>query len=305
MPFPLAHPSLSRTPAEIAPPKAPARIKVPEILRFWHLSSLDAPTVAVAWLFSFAWVDKVRLPFSIPVLLALICWSVYAGDRMLDARAALRSGDLASLRERHFFHWRHRGILSAGAIAALCGAGCIILADMTPSIRDRNSVLGFAALAYFSGVHLLRRWTHRFAALFSKELLVGILFTAGCILPIVSHLHQSPHLLGSLRPLVAPWLFFTALAWLNCAAINCWESGCDWAIAAKAALLGIAGTAAALVLFSGQPRPALLLLAGSASAWLIALLDRLRGGMTPLGLRSSADLILLTPLALLLPVTVR
>jgi hypothetical protein len=304
MPFPLAHPSLSRTPTQIALAKMPARLEAPAIVRFWHLASFDAPTVAVVWSLGFAWIAEVRLPFWIPLVLALICWAMYVGDRLLDARSALRAGDLASLRERHFFHWRHRRILLTGAIAALCGAALLILACMRPSVRDRNSVLGFAALAYFSGVHLPRRWT-RFAPLLSKEFLVGILFTAGCILPAVSHLGPAPGQLWPSPPLIAPWLLFTALAWLNCSAIDSWESDADSAIAARAALLGIAGMAAALVLFSSQPRSAELVLTGSASAWLLALLDRLRNRLTPLGLRSAADLVLLTPLLLLLPMNVR
>jgi hypothetical protein len=64
-------------------------------------------------------------------------------------------------------------------------------------------------------------------------------------------------------------------------------------------LLGVSGLLLATVLASTQPRPAALIAAGAASALLLALLHRLRHRLTPLALRAAADLVLLTPLALL------
>lgn len=65
----------------------PGRVlDAPLLLRYWHLSSLDAPTVAVVWSLGFAWAAGVRLPVWIPILLALVAWAVYIGDRLLDAR---------------------------------------------------------------------------------------------------------------------------------------------------------------------------------------------------------------------------
>jgi hypothetical protein len=57
----------------------------------------------------------------------------------------------------------------------------------------------------------------------------------------------------------------------------------------------------ACVLFQPQPRFAALVAAGAVSTLLLALLDRLRNRLTPLALRISADLVLLTPFALLTP----
>ena len=58
--------------------------------------------------------------------------------------------------------------------------------------------------------------------------------------------------------------------------------------------------ALAAALSGHQPRFSALLLAGGVSAVLLAGLDRLRNRLTPLTLRASADLVLLTPLVLLL-----
>ncbi|MGA9465285.1 MAG: hypothetical protein WBV28_21010 [Terracidiphilus sp.] len=301
MPFPLAQfATRQNTPAVSALHPARSQFDASRVLRLWHLASLDAPTVAVVWSLAFASVAKIYLPFWVPVLLALATWSIYIGDRLLDARRALRTGALHSLRERHFFHWRHRRLLlpSAG-MAALLAAG-IIFTCMPVLARERNSVLAVAALAYFSGVHLPHHRSQRFAALLSKEFLVGVLFTAGCALPTLSRVwlvHTAPRLFF---PWIVPVVFFAALAWLNCCAIDCWESRAPSRIVTHAGLLALPGLAFAALLASAEPASAALLLAGCASLGLLALLDRFRDGMTPVSLRAAADLVLLTPLALLL-----
>jgi hypothetical protein len=53
-------------------------------------------------------------------------------------------------------------------------------------------------------------------------------------------------------------------------------------------------------LFFFDTRSAALVASGAVSALLLALLDRLRSRLTSLALRAAADLVLLTPLALLL-----
>ena len=294
-------------------------------LGLWHLASLDAPTVAAVWVLAFAWAARVSLPAWVPLLLALAAWTVYVGDRLLDARAALRTGDLHRLRQRHHFHWRHRWIFVPLAVAAASAAAWMVLALVPLGARRRDSVLAAAALVYFTRVHSVRNLPHAFARLLSpplsKEFLVGVLFTAGCFLPAFSRAAVQSGL--HLWPLFVPAFFFALLAWLNCRAIEFWESETcgrlmENSIPAKglersgrgneskiqpssaAVLLALSGLLAAVLLYPTQPRPASLIAAGAASALLLALLDRLRGRLTPLALRAAADLVLLTPLALLL-----
>ena len=269
------------------------------MVRLWHLSSLDAPTVAVTWSLAFAWMMGVRLPPVLPLLLGLIAWCIYVGDRLLDARAALGANHPGALRERHFFHWRHRRVLLPGAFAAAALALLIILACLNPGVRARDSVLGLAAMAYFSGVHFPHRLTRRLSSLVSKELLVGLLFTAGSMLPVISRLPRAPFLPTALGALLLPGLLFAALAWLNCAAIDGWESGGRPAIVPRALFLVLACLGSAFLLSTSAPRAAALVLAAATSAALLALLDRGRDRLAPLALRATADLVLLTPLALL------
>jgi hypothetical protein len=294
------------------PESAAVPLYAPAVLGFWHLTSLDAPTVAVVWALGFAWAAGVRLPAWVPALLALVCWAVYIGDRLLDARAALRSGQTSSLRERHLFHWRHRRILAPLAAFSAGAAVWIVAAVMPIVARERNSVLAAAALVYFARVHSKAHlapdaqlpslgqaeFQFRFPAIFPagfpvKEMLVGILFTTACVLP------SWFHAVAASSSLIAPAIFFAALAWLNCHLIESWESD---AVSFEFApgLLGVAGQVLAAVLAASQPRTAALLAAGAASALLLALLNRLRSNLTPLALRATADLVLLTPLVLLL-----
>ena len=218
----------------------------------------------------------------------LVVWTVYVGDRLLDARAGLcRWG--SELRERHLFHWRHRRLLTPLAAAAACASAAIALHWMPLRIRERDSVLAVASLAYFTRVHSgmtaggIRR-------IFSKELLVGVLFTVGCALPAWSY--------AEWWTLICPVTFFATLAWLNCHAIERWESG-RGGIARVAVWIAVAGVAACIITIPSTPRIAGLLAAGIGGALLLALLDRMRGRMTALTLRAAADLVLLTPALLL------
>ena len=177
-------------------------------------------------------------------------------------------------------------------------------------------------MVYFSGVHAaprVERARRLLPKLLSKELLVAVLFTAGCILPAWSRIHAFGAQDFSSLWFWIPAVFFAALAWLNCWSIAKWESGLEGSQGRfdleggtmfegtkertslfAALLVAFAGMLLAVVAGGAHPRPAELLTAGAASALLLALLDRVRMRMTPLALRAAADLVLLTPLALLL-----
>lgn len=265
------------------------------LVRLWHLASLDAPTVAIVWSLAFAWVTGIHLPAWVPILLALAVWSVYVGDRLLDTRSALRTAQIHRLRERHFFHHRHRRVLLPLAIVAAAAAAGIVFTLMPPFTRQRDSLLVAASLAYFTRVHTGRK----LAPFLSKELLVGLLFTAGCVLPTFTRLSTGE----PITPVLIPAFVFSLLAWLNCHAIDHWEMSPDSAarlsIATPAMLLAFTGILTAAFLFGTHPRTTALLLTAAASALLLALLDRLRTRLTPIALRAAADLVLLTPALLL------
>lgn len=277
------------------------------ILQYWHLNSLDAPTVALVWALSFAWAAGTRLPQQAAMIITLGVWAVYVSDRLLDARAALISRNEDRLRERHYFHWRHKRVLAPLALVAGAAAAILVLAFIPAVARERDSVLAAASFAYFARVHhsqlsLRRPARPFFPPIVSKELLVGILFAVGCALPSMSAAWSSPNAVRWV--LVGALAFFAALAWLNCHAIEQWESGAahdrGLALLACALVLATIGFVAAALLCTVLPRAAILLAAAALSALSIAILDRIRTTLSPVTLRAAADLVLLVP-ALVIP----
>ncbi|HEX4319694.1 MAG TPA: hypothetical protein VHZ52_02235 [Acidobacteriaceae bacterium] len=267
-----------------------ALLDAPAALRFWHLASLDAPTVAVVWTFAFAWMCHIHLPLWLPVVLAIAAWCFYVADRLLDARNAN-----TPLRARHHFHWRHRRIFVPLAIIAALAAIALVARSMPFAARERNSVLAAAALVYFTSVH--SPW--RVAApkfRFPKELLVGVLFTLACAIPTLSRVGSS-RLLAALPTI----LILIALAWLNCHAIESWESDFPGRPTVFRLALALAATALLATFATSlyDLRQAILLGMASLSAVLLAGLDHKSLSLTPIALRSCADLALLTPLLVL------
>jgi hypothetical protein len=261
-------------------------------LRLWHLTSLDAPTVAIVWMLAFAWSVHIHLPLWLPGVLALAAWSAYIGDRLLDARNAR-----GPLRARHHFHWKHRRVFLPIALSAAVAGLSLVLRSMPATARERNSFLAAAALVYFTSVHSPWRVSSpKLRLRIPKELLVGVLFTLACATPVWARIPSQR------LSLLLPIFTFIALAWLNCHAIEIWESRTRTQ-SAEVFRLGTA-LAAVAMLFAAiaslySPRQAALLAAAALSAALLAFLDRRRPDLTPLTLRAAADLVLLVPVALL------
>ncbi len=319
VPLPLAQPPVQDR-ASIRIQRADRVVDAPRTLALWHLASFDAPSVAVAWSLGFAWVARVQLAWQIPLVLALTTWWIYLSDRLLDARAGLRLHAHEPLRERHYFHWRHRRLFAPLAAASACICVIIALVFLPPIVRERGSMLAVASFAYFSGVHA-NHPAHgtsafvRATPLVNKELLVGLLFAAGCILPAWSAFAGSATTVPSMWLLWIPCAYFAALVWLNCWCIARWEfsnaqsaapqgeapvARAFFATATTAFLLALAGLLLAVLVPAPEIRSSQLLSAGAVSAILLALLDLVRPRITPLALRVGADLVMLTPLILLL-----
>jgi hypothetical protein len=279
------------------PPQTGSQFDAPAPLQLWHLTSLDAPTVAVTWTLAFAWAAHVRLPLWLPAVLGLAAWSFYIADRLLDARNAR-----TPLRTRHHFHWKHRRLFVPIAFTTAIIAMALVLHSTPLAARTRDSVLAAATLAYFSSVHSpWRPLIPKFSL--PKELLVGILFTLACTAPTWTRI-VGPGIVITHLALLPTILIFTSLAWLNCHAIETWESASKsshrpstlWLAIALAAIALLTTVIAAAL---HQHRQAALLAAAALSASLLALLDRHQHSLTPIALRCSADLVLLAPLALL------
>lgn len=252
--------------------------------------------MAVLWAFSFARAVGAGASAADFAVLGIGTWLLYVADRLLDGMAGPARSDL---RERHFFHLRHRQALLAASVPA-CGALIwLIAARMHAALRVEDAWIFAGAALYFAAVH------QRLARLrFPRELAVGIVFACACVAPAWA---QAPYAHGDLAVLA---LLLAALAWLNCTAIHAWErSGPGrWPVVTAAALA--LALAAGLFLGmavrnSGEVKLAAAIL---ASALLLLALDRdfrrarkRADAPSPLAMRILADAALLTPLLLLVP----
>ena len=272
---------------------------------YWHLLSLDAPTLAVLWGWSLARAVNAPVSWSTLAVLGIGTWLLYIADRLLDGRpGSLRPPLRPTLRERHFFHARHRrAFLVAGAVA-LIPLGWLI-AVMPAAARREDARLFAVALLYFAAVHLPRP---RFRLRFPRTLAVALVFAAASA---VSAWSASTTAHADLVWIVA---LFAALLWLNCAAIHAWERTQPprrWSWISTLAL--IVASLAGLLMAAALRHPELfrLLAAMLASAMLLFALDldfrRARRrpspqeNLSPLALRILADAALLTPLLLMFP----
>jgi hypothetical protein len=232
----------------------------------WHVCSLDAPTVAVLWALAVAHLAGVALRLVELLVLGLGTWIVYVLDRVLDGMgrrgndADLRQVGHAAqqgrggwpepvLRERHYFHARHRRLLLwlCGAAGCLVGLLCCLLPLRLVALY---LVLGIPVSAYGLWVHarLLpmlpalygrdaqgegasgrgprRARFFRFgffragAAGIVKEAAVAVLFTSAVVGPAVVAIPG-----GYRSELLIPALLLTALCWLNCSLISHAEQG--------------------------------------------------------------------------------
>ncbi len=278
------------------PPFSAVQPRYPVIV-WLNLVCLDAPIVAVTWQWLFA--RSFHLPIAAPARLTLFltAWLIYLADRLGDA-LSLRDGSEKSLRER--FCQRHRGewLVLLGSVTVL--DAWIVFHDLAAHLLRVGLVVGLVAAVYLLVNYSLGKlWR----ALPVKEFSVGLLFAVGTVTAFLPRLEFGFWLAFSL---------FAALCSLNCISIAVWEKELDEAqhkhsIATRwprtrrylrlpAVLLAIICAICAL---SGLA-PAEFCGAAGMSALLLGGLDFFRDQTRRDERTALADLVLLTPLILLL-----
>lgn len=275
------------------------------IPRTWHLLSLDAPSVAVLWCWTFARATRLSLPWSSFLLLGTGTWIVYVADRVLDGIRPLHA---RALHERHLFHARHRLAFACGAMLASALLLWLIFTRMRPATRHEDTALFSLALIYFLLIHTLGSSVERWLP---KELAVGLIFAGATAVPVWSRM-SSEH--AQLAPAV---LLLGAICWLNCVGIERWENraavlhpnmpvhfttGCAARYFSPTAI-AISVVSAALALSAQHTRTGahldLVYLPCLLSSLLLTALDSHRKRVSALTLRIAADAALLTPLLFL------
>ena len=264
-----------------------------------NLLCLDAPIVAVSWQWLFAHTFGAHLNFPLRVLLFLTAWLIYLADRFADT-IKLPAGSPISL--RHQFCREH-------VIGWWIAVVVIFSVDVALAVRSLDLqmlVLG-GTLAAACAVYLLINHSlgGRWRPIPMKEKSIGTLFAAGTVLAVVG---QLPGLTISFAAAV---ILFAILCTLNCLSIAAWERELDAAQGKASSVTGWPAVARALkplgyafgivvfgcAIFWRFAFPLWLCLAVSA-----LLLVRLNAAeRLPRDSRTAlADLVLLTPLAVLL-----
>jgi hypothetical protein len=238
-----------------------------------NLVCLDAPLVAIAWLWLFARTFRAPVQLGNAVALFLTAWLIYLGDRLADT-LALKPNSPRSLRQQ--FCLDHREIWIA-TVALVAGFDAyVILGAVASETFLAGAVVGVLALIYLVVNHPLGRvWR----SLPAKELVIGILFAAGIGVALLPRLPPLDFTFG------VAVVAFAMLCALNCISIAGWEHELDLAqgkvsiatrhfriigwVGRLCVGLGVGSLLLALLL----PPAVLLLACISASAWLLAWLN--------------------------------
>jgi hypothetical protein len=193
-------------------PQQTAQRAVPTV--WLNLVCLDAPLVAIAWLWLFARSFGVPRQIGNAVALFLTAWLIYLADRFADA-FTLKPGPPRSLRQQ--FCLRHREIWIA-TLALVAGFDAYVI-WRTTAVQTFlvGAVVGVVAVVYLVANHPLGLiWR----SLPAKEMVIGILFAAGTVVALLPR----PVLTPALAIAVAT---FAALCSLNCISIAAWECDLD------------------------------------------------------------------------------
>jgi hypothetical protein len=283
----------------------------------------------------------------------LAVWTIYAADRLLDARTPLLESRFPEsrisspdLETRHRFHHAHRAafvtfiVLSSIALATL-------LHRIDPRSLHTYALLATLLAAWMFLIHsqplliqsqpLLihsRPVPYSPASRLPKELAVGIFFPAAVFIPTLARTTPIPaaiHFLGSaatwIRPSLLPSaLLFAAVCTLNCLCLYAWEHPTPrnqdlprtdelprtdapphqhahwttrWATTHLTTIALVILAASTIASVSRALPIALPALACSLSTAALFALNLYRRRLSPIHLRATADLVLLTPLLFL------
>ncbi len=267
-----------------------------------NLLSLDAPLVAMAWLYVFAETWRVMfLPWQAYVALGLVVWLIYVADRLLDGMLA--GGGEGTLSARHEFHRKHRKKFAIGAVIAGVATPVLVFTSLPFVIIDYAKWGGYVVAAYF--IISLFSDKHANGISYSKNILAGMAFAYGTAMLALLYTGFGIGELFRVRELVC----FGALCIINISAIDLWEhadrspdletkAADELALILPLVLLGGAALLFALMDRQMSTRPFFYaILTGSA---LLYVLNRCRANLSMDSLRVLADVALLVPVLVFL-----
>ncbi len=185
-----------------------------------NVFSFDAPIIAVVWLYVFSWIWDVNyVEPLLPLVLALVVWSVYATDRLLDAK--MRQTSTFAL--RHRIHQQYATQFTIAIVIAVVTALVISLSILQWSIVQTamvplSATTGFFILAFFSSS------SQRVS--YSKNLLAGYAFAWGVGAGLIGLLGL-PQPINLLKLFAPEMLVFGLMCVINITAVDLWVKGSD------------------------------------------------------------------------------
>lgn len=274
---------------------------------FPNLLSLDAPLVAVVWLYIFAKTWRVQyLPWAAYISLGLVVWAIYVIDRLMDV--SLHEGSRTRLEARHEFHRRHQRVFRLLAKIAIVVAAILVIRNLPWTLYGFSfGPNGFVGYAIFGGLMVVGFFTlSMFGAgdpeelPYAKNIVAGLTFAYGT--SMLAHVYTgfpTDELIWS-----PEFICFAVLCILNISAIDLWEhanrvsdpetkAGDELALTLPLTLLGAASLVFALKDPDLTTRPFFYaILTGAA---LLQILNRTRSRFSMDALRVLADVALLVP----------
>lgn len=295
-----------------------------------NLLSLDAPLIALAWMWMLARALRVEyIEDSVWWVLALAIWCVYVLDRLVDV---WRHPESRGGSPRHGFHWRWRWWLLAGVVVA--GGVCLY---QSLYVLSRSAFSAGLVAVLMCGVYFVVAFFGGNGIPYGKNFLAGMVFAMGVGIPVnvastnllTTDLHDLIYSVKHNGSLDATWNFmmmclrtlwlifancrevwvFGLLCMMNITAIDLWEKADEAGDGEVATVheqtltLGLIMLAGGSLVFAAMRanefnKP--YFYAVMVAAALLQVVNHYRDRFSMSGLRVMADVALLVPLVIFL-----
>ena len=308
---------------------------------FWllpNLLSLDAPVVAIVWMWMLAHSMRVEyVDAASYILLPVAVWVVYVMDRIRDVKAGIHPIE-GEMPWRHSFHWKYRLPLTILALLTVIGALYSSVVYLPVAVLSAG-VVGLLLVFLY---RIVSKFQVPDQVPFGKNLMAGLIFGFGVAVPVVVHsgimrtslidvfgayrsgVANGSTLQGLLASMVQviqmvfecvlgvfdhPMVLFMALLFfLNITAIDLWESSrrtddveskATHEVTLTIGLICLAGLVVFWAVFRADDWSRPFCYAVMTSAALLQLINRNRSRFSVDALRVLADIALLVPFPLL------
>lgn len=258
----------------------------PNVLR------LDAPMVAIVWLYVFAWMWNVNYVEPIlPVALGLVVWMVSSIDRMMDGKIQEQSHH----RLRHWMH-RYDARTILGFVVTAASAVVIMALYALQWSIVQTSLLPLLATGLYFLVLLFSPKQKKVS--YSKNLLAGYAFAWGVGAGLVG-LMGLPQPMNFFKLFAPEMLMFGLLCVINMTAVDVWIDGTEeldedveeWSLTMP--LMALAFFSVLMMRRSGHDHHHPFHVSMLIAAALMYAINRMHRRFSPAFLRMIADVILL------------